>query len=44
MVGVPLALDLILIWGPTLASVLLSFTDWSGIGPVTEKNVVGLKN
>jgi multiple sugar transport system permease protein len=44
MVGVPLTLDLILIWGPTLASVLLSFTDWSGIGPVTEKNVVGLKN
>jgi multiple sugar transport system permease protein len=44
MVGVPLTLDLILIWGPTLASVLLSFTDWSGIGPVTEKNVVGLNN
>lgn len=44
MVGVPLALDAILIWGPTLASVLLSFTNWSGIGPVTSKNIVGLKN
>jgi multiple sugar transport system permease protein len=44
MVGVPLALDLLLIWGPTLASVVLSFTNWDGIGPVTGKNIVGLKN
>lgn len=44
MVGLPVALDLILIWGPTVASVLLSFTNWSGIGPVTGKNVVGLHN
>jgi ABC-type sugar transport system permease subunit len=44
MVGVPLALDLILIWGPTLASVVLSFTNWDGIGPVTGKNFVGGKN
>ena len=44
MVGLPLILDLVLIWGPTLASVGLSFTNWSGIGPVTGKNWVGLKN
>jgi multiple sugar transport system permease protein len=44
MVGVPLALDLLLIWLPTLASVLLSFTNWSGIGAITQHNVVGLKN
>jgi len=44
MVGLPLILDLVLIWGPTLASVGLSFTNWSGIGPVTGKNYVGLKN
>ncbi len=44
MVGVPLALDLILIWGPTLASVVLSFTNWSGFGPILAKNWVGLKN
>ncbi len=44
MVGVPLTLDLILIWGPTLASVVLSFTNWDGIGSVTGKNFVGLKN
>jgi len=44
MVGVPLAFDLSLIWGPTLASVLLSFTNWDGIGAVTSKNFVGVKN
>jgi len=44
MVGLPLILDVLLIWGPTLASVGLSFTNWSGIGPVTGKNYVGLKN
>ena len=44
MVGIPLALDIILIWGPTLASVLLSFTNWDGIGFPDAKNWVGLKN
>jgi ABC-type sugar transport system permease subunit len=44
MVGVPLALDVVLIWGPTLASVVLSFTNWTNIGPITAKNWVGLKN
>lgn len=44
MVGVPLILDLALIWGPTLASVVLSFTNWDGIGPVTAQNFVGFKN
>ncbi|OLD24894.1 MAG: ABC transporter permease [Chloroflexi bacterium 13_1_40CM_3_65_12] len=44
MVGVPLTLDLLLIWGPTLASVVLSFTNWDGIGSVTGENFVGFKN
>jgi ABC-type sugar transport system permease subunit len=44
MVGVPLALDLLLIWGPTLASIGFSFTNWDGIGPITGENFVGFKN
>jgi len=44
MVGIPLTLDVILIWGPTLASIVLSFTNWDGIGAPEPKNFVGLKN
>jgi multiple sugar transport system permease protein len=44
MVGVPLTLDLLLIWGPTLASVAFSFTNWDGIGVIQSKNFIGLKN
>jgi multiple sugar transport system permease protein len=41
LVGVPLFLDLALIWGPTVASVLLSFTSWDGIGEIKP---VGTRN
>jgi ABC-type sugar transport system permease subunit len=44
MVGIPVLLDLALIWGPTIASILLSFTNWTGIGPLTAQRIVGLKN
>jgi len=44
MVGVPLFFDLALIWGPTIASFVLSFTNWNGIGPIQEKNWIGIKN
>ena len=44
MVGIPLFFDLALIWGPTVASVFLSFTDWNGIGAITGKNVIGTGN
>ncbi len=32
LLGVPLLLDLLFIWTPALASVVLSFTRWNGIG------------
>ncbi len=41
MVGIPLFLDLTLIWGPTLVSIVLSFTNWHGLGPW---NWVGIRN
>jgi len=44
MVGIPLIFDLILIWGPTLVSVVFSFTNWNGIGAITAKNFIGTKN
>jgi multiple sugar transport system permease protein len=44
MVGIPAFLDIVLIWGPTVASILLSFTNWRGISAITPANIVGLKN
>ena len=43
-VGIPLFFDLALIWGPTIVSVLFSFTNWNGIGGITANNIIGLKN
>jgi len=44
MVGIPLILDLALIWAPAAASFALSFTNWRGVEPITAKSVVGLQN
>jgi multiple sugar transport system permease protein/raffinose/stachyose/melibiose transport system permease protein len=44
MVGIPLILDLVFIWGPTIASVLLSLTQWNGIRALTSQDFVGLGN
>ena len=44
MLGIPVALDVVFIWGPTVVSILLSFTNWRGIGAITPANVVGIKN
>jgi ABC-type sugar transport system permease subunit len=37
-------LDLAFIWGPTIASFILSLTNWNGIGAITARSFVGLKN
>jgi ABC-type sugar transport system permease subunit len=44
MVGIPLFFDLALIWGPTIASILLSFTNWNGITPIDKIKVIGTAN
>ncbi|MFF0744713.1 carbohydrate ABC transporter permease [Streptomyces sp. NPDC004111] len=35
LLGLPLLLDVLVVWGPTLASVVLSFTSWDGIGDIS---------
>jgi ABC-type sugar transport system permease subunit len=44
MIGIPSFLCIALIWLPTIASILLSFTNWRGITAITPANIVGLKN
>ncbi len=43
MVGIPAALHIGLVWIPTIASILLSFTDWNGIR-FSDMEWVGLRN
>ena len=44
MVGIPTFLVVVLILLPTLASVVLSFTSWDGIGGLDAIKFIGLKN
>jgi ABC-type sugar transport system permease subunit len=44
MVGIPFLAVGGLIWFPTIASILLSFTNWDGIGGVTSAQWVGTDN
>src|SRR5438874_6692279 len=44
MVGVPLLVVGGIIWFPTIASILLSFTNWDGIGGITNAHWIGTEN
>jgi multiple sugar transport system permease protein len=44
MVGVPLVFVVGLVWGPTLASVYLSFTSWDGLGGLDTIDWIGTTN
>jgi ABC-type sugar transport system permease subunit len=44
LIAVPASLTIALVWGPALASVVLSFTSWNGIGGLRDIQFIGLKN
>ncbi|HEY8308787.1 MAG TPA: sugar ABC transporter permease [Lapillicoccus sp.] len=44
MVAIPTLLLVWLVWFPAVASVLLSFTNWDGVGDVSSAKFIGLKN
>lgn len=44
LIGIPAAIHIALVWVPTIASVLLSFTSWDGIGGLENIEFVGLDN
>jgi ABC-type sugar transport system permease subunit len=44
MVGIPTLLHIGLVWLPTLVSLALSFTNWSGIGGLSTIKWIGLAN
>src|SRR5919197_992737 len=44
MVGIPMLVVGGLIWFPTVASILLSFTNWDGLGVTTSSHGIGTQN
>jgi len=44
MLGIPTAVHLFLVWFPAIASVVLSFTRWNGVGGPSTIEPIGLKN
>lgn len=44
MVIVPIVMTLGLVWLPAVATVLLSFTNWNGIGSLSQIHWIGFKN
>lgn len=44
LLGIPVLLDAALIWGPTLASIGLSFTSWNGVGPIKPAGIQNYNN
>jgi multiple sugar transport system permease protein len=44
MLGIPTLIHLLLVWVPTLGSVVLSFGSWDGIGGLGDIKWVGLQN
>jgi ABC-type sugar transport system permease subunit len=44
MIGIPVAIVSFFIWFPTISSIILSFSDWDGIGGVGSIQFIGTRN
>ncbi len=44
MIGVPVAIVSFFIWFPTVSSIILSFSDWDGIGSIGSIHFIGTRN
>jgi multiple sugar transport system permease protein len=44
IVGIPLAIQVALVWLPAAATVVLSLTDWNGVGGLDSIQFIGLEN
>lgn len=44
IVGIPTLIHLVFVWIPAIATVVLSFTDWDGLSPVSQIGLVGFQN
>lgn len=44
MITVPTLLVIVLIWVPAFATVVLSFTNWNGFGPILDAEFIGVRN
>jgi multiple sugar transport system permease protein len=44
MVGIPAIIVTALVWVPAISTVILSFTDWNGIGNIGDINFIGGEN
>lgn len=44
LIGIPTLLHVSLVWVPAIATMVLSFSNWNGIGPVRDVRFVGFRN
>ncbi len=44
MIGIPIIVELVLVWWPAVASIVLSFGRWNGVGGLSKIEWIGFEN